>query len=252
MGWELGFGGGVVEVVAHMGEEGTARFQLIYQGYRLIEVRVAGMRVAAEGIEDEYVEILEERDALGWDVAHVGEIGSVAEAVAGDLLAAVGDRDSAKTCTEEIDACSGCWVDAVNLDLGAGGVAIFFAEGVLEDALEAACGGVVGVDGHVAFDAEAEGAQVVEAEDVIGVTVGVEYGVDVTDVFADGLRVEVGAGVDEDGVVVVVEADGGAGSAIARVSVWRDGGSADGAVAAEGRHPHGGAGAEEGEGRLHR
>ena len=49
--------------------------------------------------------------------------------------------------------------------------------------------------------------------------VGVEDGVDAADVFAEGLGVEVRAGVDEDGVAVVGEADGRAGAAVARVSV---------------------------------
>jgi hypothetical protein len=53
---------------------------------------------------------------------------------------------------------------------------------------------------------KAEGAEVVEAEDVVGVSVGVEDGVDVAKVFADGLGMEVLAGVDQDGVVVVGEA----------------------------------------------
>ena len=81
--------------------------------------------------------------------------------------------------------------------------------------------------------------------------VGVEDGVDAADVFADGLGVEVGAGVDEDGAVVVGEADGGAGAAVARVAFGGDGGAADGTVAAERGDAHGGAGAEEGEGGLH-
>ena len=62
---------------------------------------------------------------------------------------------------------------------------------------------------------------------------------------------EVGAGVDEDGVVVVGEADGGAGAAVARSLRGRHGGGADGAVAAERGDAHGGAAAEEGEGGLH-
>ena len=139
----------------------------------------------------------------------------------------------------------------MNFYAGAGGVAVFFAKGVLEDALEVFCGGVVGVDGQVAVETEAERAQVVESEDVVCVTVGVEDCVNVADVFADGLCVEVGPGIDQDGAAVVVEANRGAGATVARVAVGRCGGGADGAVAAEGRHPHGGAGTEKGEGRLH-
>ncbi len=164
----------------------------------------------------------------------------------------MGDGDAAEAGAEEIEAGAGGGVDAVDLDAGAGGVAVFGAEGVVEDALDGGGGVVVGVDGEVAFGVEAEGAEVVEAHDVVGVAVGVEDGVDVADVLADGLGVEVGAGVDEDGVVVVGEADGGPGAAVARVSVGRDGGGADGAVAAERGDAHGGAGAEKGEGCLHR
>ena len=90
-------------------------------------------------------------------------------------------------------------------DAGAGGVAIVRAEGVVEDALDGAGGGVVGVEGEAAGEMEAERAQVVHAEDVVGVAVGVEDGVDAAEVLADGLGVEVGAGVDEDVVAVVGE-----------------------------------------------
>ena len=48
---------------------------------------------------------------------------------------------------------------------------------------------------------EGEWAEVVEAQDVVGVGVGVEDGVDVANFFAEGLGAEVGAGVDEDGAV---------------------------------------------------
>ena len=85
----------------------------------------------------------------------------------------------------------------------AGGVAVDLAEGVFEDALDDGSGGVVGVEGYAFGAGEAERAEVVHAEDVVGVVVGVEDGVDGAEIFADGLRVEVGAGVDEDVVVVV-------------------------------------------------
>ena len=55
--------------------------------------------------------------------------------------------------------------------------------------------------------AEGEGAEVVHAEDVVGVAVRVEHGVEVLKVFANGLVVEVLSGVDEDVVVVVSEKD---------------------------------------------
>jgi len=81
---------------------------------------------------------------------------------------------------------------------------------------------------------------------VIRVAVGVEDGVYAADLLAQSLGVEVGAGVDEDDVIVVGETDGRPGAAIARVC-----GGADRAQAAEGRHTHGRTAAQEREGRLH-
>ena len=68
---------------------------------------VAGVGLAAEGVEDEDVEVLEEREALFGDVAHVGEVGGGAEAVAGDGLAAVGDGDALEAGAEEVDGSAG-------------------------------------------------------------------------------------------------------------------------------------------------
>ena len=236
----------VVEVVAEVGEEGAFGLELLDKGDGAVEVGVAGVGVAAEGVEDEDVEVLEEGEAFGREVAHVGEVGGGAEAVSGNLLPAVEDGNALEGGAEERCGGAGGGVDAMEVDAGAGGVAVFGAEGVVEDALDGLRGVLVGVDGDAAGDAKAEGAEIVEAHDVVGVAVGVEGGVDAAEVFAEGLGVEVRAGVDEDDVVVVGEADGGAGPPVMGVS-----GGADGALAAEGGHAHGGSAAEKGEGSLH-
>ena len=207
---------------------------------------MAGVGLVTEGVEDEDVEVLEERDALGRDIGHVGEVGGGAEAVAGDGVAAVGDGDVLEGHAEECCRGTGGGVDAVDDDAGGGGVAVYLAEGVLEDALDDFGGGVVGEEGQAVGLAEGEGAEGVHAEDVVGVAVGVQDGVDVIDALADGLGVEVGAGVDDDRVAVEVDAEGGAGAAVGGVGA--EGVLADVAVAAEGGDAHGGAAAEEGEG----
>lgn len=215
MRWKSSLGGGVVEVVAHVGEEGTARLELFDVGDGFLKVRVAEMRVATEGVEDEDIKVLEEGDALVGDVAHVSEIGGAAEPVACDLLAAVGDGDALEAGAEEVETGTGRGFDPVKLDASAGGIAVLGAKGVFEDALEGLRGGVVGVDREIAFDVKAERTEVVEAHDVVGVTVGVEDGVDAANALANSLGVEVRAGVDEDGVAVVEEADGRPGATVA-------------------------------------
>jgi hypothetical protein len=70
---------------------------------------------------------------------------------------------------------------------------------------------------------EGEGAEAVHAEDVVGVAVSVEDGVDAAEVLADGLGVKVGAGVDEDVVVVVANQYRRPRATILRFG-WRDSG----------------------------
>ena len=243
----------MVEVVGHVGEVGSPGLDAFDEGDGFSEVGVAGVRLAAEGVKDEDVEVLEEREAFGGDVAEVGEVGCGAEAVAGDLVVAVGDRDAEEVGSEEDDFGSGRGGDAVDGDAGAGGVAVGAgAEGVVEDALDGGGGGLVGVEREAVGVVEAERAEVVHAEDVVGVAVGVEDGVEAADVLADGLCVEVGAGVDDDVVVVPGDQDGGAGSAVAGVSIRGHCGGADGAVAAQRGDAHGGSTSQKGKGSLHR
>ncbi len=220
VGRKGGVDGAVVEVVAHVGEEGSARLELLDQPDGVLEMGVGWVRLATQSVQDEQIEILEERDALFGDGAGVGKVGGGSEAEGADVLAAVQDGDATEAGAEEIDA--GPWglVEAVHLDAGAGGVAIGRIEGIGEDALDGGCGGVVGVEGQSPVGAEAERAQIVHAEDMVGVSVGVEDGINVAQAFANGLRVEVRAGVDEDGAAVVVDADGGAGAAVAWVAGW--------------------------------
>ena len=61
---EFGVGGFVVQVVGDVGEEGPFGGDFVYQLDGLGEVGVAGVGLAAEGVEDEDVEVLEEGKAL--------------------------------------------------------------------------------------------------------------------------------------------------------------------------------------------
>lgn len=78
---------------------------------------------------------------------------------------------------------------------------------------------------------------------------GVKDGSNTGQLLPDGLRVEVGAGVDKDAVTVIFQANGRASAAVGRA--WQVGVETDGARAAESWHAHGGTGAQKRKGRLH-
>ena len=59
VGGEGGVGGGVVQAVGDVGEEGALRFQALGDGDRVGEVGVAGVGFVAEGVDDQDVQVLE-------------------------------------------------------------------------------------------------------------------------------------------------------------------------------------------------
>ncbi len=193
-----------------MGEEGSAGLEFLDISQRAFEMGVAWMRLTSESIEDEDVQILKQRYAFGRDVAHVGEVGCGAEAIAGDGLVAVRDGNPLKACTEEIDPGSGrAFIEGMDGDACGCGVAFAGAEGVVEDSREGLRGFFIRVERQVLFQPEAERPQIVKTKNVVGVAMGIKNGVDVTNVLADGLCVEVRTGIDEDNAVVVGEAKRG-------------------------------------------
>src|SRR5258705_1509045 len=124
-------------------------------------MRVTGVRIATQGIDDEYIEILQEGNTDLGDVAHVGEVGGAAEAIAGDLLASVGYGDSLEAGAEQLDSSSGREIDAMDLHARAGGVAVFLAKGVFEDAFDVVCGFLIRVDRQEVVATEADRGPIV-------------------------------------------------------------------------------------------
>ena len=105
------------------------------------------------------------------------------------------------------------------------------------------------VDRDAALLPEIERPHIVQAHDVVGVRVGEDHGVQAVDAGAQSLRAEIGRGVDQHVAALVAHQDGGPQPVVARI-----GGSADGAMAADGGHAHAGARTQHGDfdgGRRH-
>ena len=242
---QFALGVGVVHFVRHMSEKGAARLETIDPHEGLIDAGMAWVRRFAQRVDDDDVEVSKQGQARFWDRVHVGEVGGVAEAEAGDFLLAVKQGNALEGDSVNDDGLVS--FDAVHLHASACGVFGFGGEGVVEDFFDDARAGVIGVEGHVAVGVvEGERAQIVEAEDVIGVRMRIEDRIDVADVFAQGLLAEIGSGVDEDAVVCPLHGGGGARAPVAGI---RRGANA--AFASERRNAHGSAAAKDGERGLH-
>src|SRR5205085_7462505 len=89
-------------------------------------------------------------------------------------------------------------------------------EDVFEDASDVHPRAFVGVDAESAVP-EVQGAYVVEAEDVVGVAVRYENGVEALDVLTEGLLSKIGRRVDEHHLAFVLDEHGDAQALVARV-----------------------------------
>jgi len=229
-------GGGVGKFVSDVREPGAAGLKFVDEGEGLFDGLVHGMGNVAEGVDDEVVEVFEERDAGFREAAEIGEICGAAKAEAEDLHFAVEERHGNDGNAEKLEGA----FDFVEDDAGDGAEGGLGVEDVGKGAADCAEGFLGAVDGHGSALADVEGANVVEALDVISVAVGEKNGFETIEARGEGLGAEIGGGVNDDVLAVAGEEDGGAQALVVRIC-----GLADGTVAADGGDSHGGSGAED-------
>src|SRR5262249_30942788 len=171
-----------------------------------------------------------------------GQVGGGAKAKTMDGGLAMAQFDRLKRRPEQLQRT----VDAVHLNPGDAAVLVGCVKDVAKNTLQRLGRTVVGVKRNFLRAAKAQRAHIIEPQDVIGVGVGVDDGVDVSDVLANGLLAKVGRGIDEDALPLVLHHDRRPGAPVTRVR-----GVTHGTSAANGRHTHGGAATQDGKRRLH-
>jgi len=231
-------GGGVGKFVGDVREPGAARLEFVNESEGLFDGLVHGMRNIAEGVEDEVIEVLEKGSGGFGEAAEIGEIRGAAEAEAEHVHFAVEERHGNNGNAEKLEGA----FDFVQDDAGNGAEGGLGVEDVGEGAANHAEGFLGAVDGHGGALADVEGANIVEALDVIGVGVGEKNGFEAFQTRGEGLGAEIGGGVNDDVLAIAGEEDGGTQALVVRI-----GGLANGTMAADGGDSHGSAGAENGE-----
>ena len=247
---DIGRKGGVDEgmeahLVAHVGEVGLPRGAAGDERKCFGEGEMGEMLSLSEGVDDEEVEVVELLFLVGVDMVHIGKVSHCGTAVVLDAVAEDGkvfvhtaDGRHGKGAYGE----GGAVGDVMKCSFGEPRILV-----VLEDVAVVVPYGVdglgVGVDLHISLLYPVKRPDVVEASDVVAVGMGDEDGLEVLNVVVKHLGTEVGADVEEDIVVLVVDEErGGAEPLVTRVvgMAYRTGASNDG-------HPLRGTGAEKDE-----
>jgi hypothetical protein len=183
----------VRQIVSDVGEPSATGAELLNKGERLLDGLVHGMRDIAEGVENEVVETFEQSGRGRRQGAEIGEVGSAAEAKTEDFEIAVAQGHGDDWHAKKLEGA----VDDVEGDAGDGAERRRFIEDVRKCAAEDLEGFFGTVHGDCALLADVEGANVVEAEDVVSMAVGEENGIKAIEANAQSLLAEVGSGVDD-------------------------------------------------------
>src|ERR1039457_3273315 len=150
---------------------------------------MSGMRIMPESVQKEHVETCQFSHAFGRNGAVVGQVSAIAETEAVDSPLPVfgGYRFDRKASDR-----NGFVRKYVDFDARPTGFVRPFIEDVAESALDSLERIGRGVDWNLASLYEIERTNVIEPQDVIGVGVRVENGVQTLDTGAQGLVAEIG------------------------------------------------------------
>jgi hypothetical protein len=181
--------------VRHVSEEGAAGLELLDPSKRLVDVGGGGMWLRPQRVDNEHVEVLDQRKARVGDGAHVSQVSRRSEAEAADSKTAVKQGHALKADSGNIGEF--VVIETVELYAGTGRILGVRLEGVLKDALEDVGCCVIGIEAEAARVAKAERTEVVHAEDVVGMRVRIEDRVDMADSFPQCLIAKVGSRVDD-------------------------------------------------------
>src|SRR6266404_3554146 len=193
------------------------------------------MRLVAQRIQKQDIEVAELLQRFGRDLAVIGQIGGRSETETKNRGIAVDHRQRLEARSEQFDGT----VDRMKIDLRQSAKLIFGLKDVAKHFAQEFAGLRRGIKRKFAwYVLIRQRSQVVDSENVVGVRVSVEHGIKLGDLFAQRLFTKVRRGVDQYvagiGVrITVADHHGRTGAAVARVRR-----TADGAVAANRWYAH--------------
>jgi len=211
--WKLGVSLFVAQVVADVGEPGVFRLELSDERERLLDIRVHRMRRVTQRVENEVVESAQKRLRSFRDRAEIGEVCSVSKPESEDISWTVHRRDWNDLQIKKLERA----INRVQGDAGKRADGLPTVEDIGEGLLQHFQCRVRSVDRNGSFLFQIVGADIVEAENMVGVGVSVENCVESIVVRGHCLGAEVGRRVDDDIAAGVGEQHGGAHAFVMRI-----------------------------------
>src|SRR5205085_6612254 len=156
-------------------------------------------RDVAQRVEDEFVEPFEQRHRRIRKGAEIGEIGGASEAKTQHFDIAVQQGDGNKWDAKQFE---GALADDIQDDAGHGAQRGLVVEDIGKDAPDDSKGVLIAVNRNGRALVNVVRPNIIEPENVVGVAVGEQNGVEAVQPGAHGLLAKVGSGVDDHVVAV--------------------------------------------------
>src|ERR1017187_10083748 len=229
--------------MANMRKERALWFYRLHDLQRLLDRRMRGMWLIAKRIQKKDVEVVELLQRFDGALPVIGQVSARAETEADDRGLAMNHCQRLKARPEQFDRP----VDRLQVNLRQSAKFILSFKNVAKHVAQKIAGGRRGIEREFArLVLISQGAEVVDSQDVVGVRVRVEHGIELRDVFAQRLFAEVRSAVDHYMPAVVADHHRGASAPVARIrrTAYR-------AITANRRYAHRRAAAQYRQSRLH-
>ena len=235
---ELRLGRVVLEFVRHVGKERPLRAYPLGDGDGFGQAEVSGVRPRPQGVEHEHIEPGQQRPGFVGDEVAVGAISHLAHAKAQHLRPAMrqpkrddGDAQQVETIRRDPSQVEQRYSAAVMRRVA--------LEGIVERTTNAGFDLGLAVDRQGVPQVVGKQPQIVEAEDMVGMTVGIEDSLQSADLGSQELGAQIGRSVDQQHPARQAQRDGATEPLIVGV-----GASAGRAGAADHRDAHRSAGSQ--------
>src|ERR1700676_2386855 len=173
-----------------------------------------GVRLVAQRVQKQDVYVSQLLQRFGRTRAVIGQLGGRSETETKNRSIAVDHRQRLEARSEQFDGA----VDRMKVNLRQSSKFIFGLKDVAKHFAQEFARLRRCIKRQLARDVLiSQRPQIVDSEDVVGVRVSVEYGVELRDFFAQRLFAKVRRGVDQDVASAVADHHGGTGAAVARV-----------------------------------
>src|ERR1019366_7318082 len=225
----------MLQVVADVRDTCSLRFECGRDLQRLFYGGMRGMRLVAQRIQKENVEAAQFLQRFGRDLAVIGQVSSRSETETDNRSFAVDYRHRLEARAKQFNGA----LDGKQIDQRQSAKLILRFENIAEHTAQKIACSRRRIKGQLTrLVTIGQRPQVVDSEDVVGVSVRIEDGIEVRDLFAQRLLAKVRRAVDHDvaGIVLritVADQHGRASAPVVRILR-----TADSAVAADGGNSH--------------